>query len=793
MLGRAGAIAGVNADFFGMTGSHSLAFGPVIADGELMSISAFYNQGDNEFASFFLNENNFPMIRYITPRIWFTVNGIERARVGAVNKVATINTPVIINRNGMLNTGALGTRFPDMRQVVVEDGIITGVWGAQSITVPENGFLVVMNEESALRYHPETWVGLYAAYEVFTDLGVDLSQIQMAIGGGGLILQHGQIVHDTGTAVPGRHPRTALGISGDFSTMILMVVDGRGHSIGATHADMAELMRRYGATDAMHLDGGGSSTMVARGDAPGTHLQVVNRVSDGAQRRIVNAIGVFDNSIPGAISQLVLAPVDRYIPRGGSINLQVYGMDLYRHRIPVNAENVSFSAYTIDAVGDMHPATGTWQGNTYFPDQVGALYIRAQYGSIRTSRTYLVQDIVSLQFLTQPLSIREDVTAPLMVTGITATGATANLSPEAGYVQFTVTPEYLGIVQDHIFIPRQAGAGHITAHLGAVQAHLPIAVGGRSEPVAGFANAGTVFGRSPERVQGTVQREGNAAILDYHFFESDNPQGAHMVFTPPIPIPNNPFALRLQVTGDYSDNWLRGRVTDSNGNSHTITFGVIDFTGIQAMTASLPGVGPYFLEHVYVVTSRQREDFAGRIAIGGLEALHQHVRDVPVPVTPQFEDPVRTEMTAVVPGHAYDFSLGLPGSGALGYSVRSEGQSGGIAAVLQMSAYDGGIFATNRNQWGRFLPDIQAMHPDFVIIRMDVNPLRRIPTDERELFHQALRTLRDAGRMVFIVSNAESSPSFTMRDGIRYIDLGNAGEDSTISFRIIDGQIWYDF
>ena len=62
----------------------------------------------------------------------------------------------------------------------------------------------------------------------------------------------------------GRQPRTAFGVSQDGTKAIIMVVDGRGDSIGATHQEMADLMRTYGAYDAMHLDGGGSSTMAVK-------------------------------------------------------------------------------------------------------------------------------------------------------------------------------------------------------------------------------------------------------------------------------------------------------------------------------------------------------------------------------------------------------------------------------------------------------------------------------------------------------------------------------------------------
>ncbi|MCL2398698.1 MAG: phosphodiester glycosidase family protein [Defluviitaleaceae bacterium] len=650
LLTAAGAIAGTNADFFGMAGTHSLAFGPVISNGQLLSISAEYNQGHNEFATFFLDENNMPILQYIRPRIWFTVAGVEVAQVAAINKVASFQRPIIINRDGMLNTSPLSARFPELRKVMVQDGVIIGV-AQHGVVVPENGFVVVMNEYNFFRYRPDFWIGLTAYYSVFSNLNLDLSQIQMAVGGGGLILQHGQIVHDTGTAIAGRHPRTAIGFTPDLQRVILMTVDGRGHSIGATHEDMAMLMLRQGVFNAMHLDGGGSSTMIAQPAGRNTGLQVVNRVSEGSQRAVINAIGIFDRSTPGAISQLVMHPGYRYISRGNTLTVHVYGLDLYRHRIGIHQDQVAFSAYTIDPTGQMMPSAGTWLGNTFIPDRPGSVYIRAHYRGLSASRAYIVRDIIALQFNTDFIFTGgEEI--PFVISGLDAGGSSSVLWPERGYVQFRVTPPELGTVQNHVFIPNQVGTGNITALLGSNYVHLPVMVASYYDEVC---------------------------LLE----------------------------LAAQIP---------------------------------------PGELPFL-------------------------------------------DPLRTAMTAVVPGNAFDFNVFVPGGVRLAYSARQEGP----AAILQMSAASGGLFATDRSQWGRFLPDIHMMSSDFVIIQMDANPLNFPSRDEFELFHQALRTLHESGRMVFVVSNVRYSPTLNLRDGIRYIDLGNAGVDTTMWFRVIDGQIWYDF
>lgn len=87
------------------------------------------------------------------------------------------------------------------------------------------------------------------------------------------------------------HPRTAVGIDRDTGEVLLLVVDGRYEgSRGLTMKETSELMRQLGAEEALNLDGGGSSTMVAR--RPDGRLGVKNRPSDGQQRPVPNGLGV---------------------------------------------------------------------------------------------------------------------------------------------------------------------------------------------------------------------------------------------------------------------------------------------------------------------------------------------------------------------------------------------------------------------------------------------------------------------------------------------------------------------
>lgn len=91
-------------------------------------------------------------------------------------------------------------------------------------------------------------------------------------------------------------PRTAIGISADRKRAWIVVVDGRqkGYSDGVTLEALSTLFLELGASDAINLDGGGSSTMVVAGE-DGTP-QVINRPIHtgvpGRERPVANHLAV---------------------------------------------------------------------------------------------------------------------------------------------------------------------------------------------------------------------------------------------------------------------------------------------------------------------------------------------------------------------------------------------------------------------------------------------------------------------------------------------------------------------
>lgn len=103
-------------------------------------------------------------------------------------------------------------------------------------------------------------------------------------------------------------PRTALGLSADRRYLFLQAIDGRqtGWSDGADFHDAGEWLKRFGAADAINLDGGGSTTMV-QADCQGKGFRL-NRSSFvaayGRERNIGQNFGVAAKPLPSDLKNL---------------------------------------------------------------------------------------------------------------------------------------------------------------------------------------------------------------------------------------------------------------------------------------------------------------------------------------------------------------------------------------------------------------------------------------------------------------------------------------------------------
>lgn len=134
---------------------------------------------------------------------------------------------------------------------------------------------------------------------VRVEKGFECKGARYGLASGPLLLWHGENV-DTEFAdrifKTLRHPRTAVGVDSARQKVWFLVVDGRqpGVSEGATLDEVKQMLKDEGATDALNLDGGGSSVLVARnpgGTYKALNIPIHERVP-GRERPVVSAVGM---------------------------------------------------------------------------------------------------------------------------------------------------------------------------------------------------------------------------------------------------------------------------------------------------------------------------------------------------------------------------------------------------------------------------------------------------------------------------------------------------------------------
>lgn len=118
--------------------------------------------------------------------------------------------------------------------------------------------------------------------------GAKVMDAKWAVGGGPVLLRDGEVVNsygpelflsDVGCDV--NNPRTAVGVTAD-NKAVFFVCEGRNMTEGVkglTTVEVAAVMKDLGCTEAINLDGGGSSCMLVGG-------RETIKPSDGAQRSV---------------------------------------------------------------------------------------------------------------------------------------------------------------------------------------------------------------------------------------------------------------------------------------------------------------------------------------------------------------------------------------------------------------------------------------------------------------------------------------------------------------------------
>jgi len=490
----------------------------------------------------------------------------------------------------------------------------------------------------------------------------DLGEIRTAIGGDpdDWLLEDGEVTSATGDFATLRHPRTAVGLGEDGTTAYLVVVDGRqAQSVGASLPELGRFLSQLGADDAINLDGGGSTTMVAR--LPGdTGTSVLNSPSDGAERLDANGLGLF---MPEGSGTVHAYDVRADVPTGddpAADALRVFpglhrtltaaGYDETRAAVDTRADAWTTSddavagvARADDGAGvvtGVAPGTATVRAATPTGDGVatGAADVSVLGEPVRIT---VPEPVVTLP--------DAEATASLTVVGHDADGYTAPV--EARDVEVTGGDGVAALepAPDGSFTVRAlqgSGAASFTLAVGDLEVEVAVAVSLEDVVVADLADAARWTSAHDRAPGGSVApaegHDGAAGLrLTYDFTQSTATRGQYAVAPDGgVAVPGQPRTITMWVDGDERGAWLRLQVRQGDGVVTNLDGPTVSWEGWRQVEFAVPeGVAyPLTMQRVRALETRATAQYAGELVISDVRA--QVPPDVETPPAERVEDPV---------------------------------------------------------------------------------------------------------------------------------------------------------
>ncbi|MGB9594849.1 MAG: phosphodiester glycosidase family protein [Candidatus Poribacteria bacterium] len=274
-------VAGVNGDFFIIEEKNSYRGDPIgihISDGELISEPtniSFWVDKNGSFNMGAVKSN----IRVILPNGESFEAGLNKERKDSEIVIYTYRLGDSTKTNGGIEfiLKCEDSNWTTLQVGKKYVGKIIEINKAGNSIIKSDTIVLSVGENIGEKFNK---LKIGEQIEVVTETQPDLSEVVTAMGGSPILIQDGKpMIFDQGD----RHPRTAIGWNDKYFFMV--VVDGRQplFSVGMSLKELTELMVKLGCTQALNLDGGGSSTFWLGG-------RVLNSCSDGKERPIANAL-----------------------------------------------------------------------------------------------------------------------------------------------------------------------------------------------------------------------------------------------------------------------------------------------------------------------------------------------------------------------------------------------------------------------------------------------------------------------------------------------------------------------
>ena len=471
----------------------------------------------------------------------------------------------------------------------------------------------------------------------------DVNEAEHVLSGnstlGTMLLKDGEIVEDLLDLDESRntdkHPRTMIATK--EGKLYMVAVDGRqpGHSEGMTLPGAAEYLQSLGMTEAINIDGGGSTTYYVR--EPGeASPNLLNKPSDLHERPVGNSLVVVSQTTAtDQLSGINLFPSEatHRVVVGSDLRLTAKGYDESFNQVVIDAKDFDWSIEndigSIDQSGLFTAGDKNGTGNI----------VVSKNGIEKERQVVVTDDVARLEISPQDFIIEENQSEKFLVKAYDQDGNQLTISPHL--LDWTLEGDIGEISKDGVLKTGTSGSGKVLVEYKGVQTEANVTVG-ESPMIERFEDDTNIRSHEVRTVPGSVELSFDSDVarfgeyagkLVYDFTGTPDTSAAYVEFLNDEgevgqQISGKPEQFGLWVYGDEKFHWLRLGITDAEGDRSllnlTTDYG-INWTGWKYVYATVPedAVHPITLRNIAIEEKNKHNKTAGGLYYDNFHAIYK--------------------------------------------------------------------------------------------------------------------------------------------------------------------------
>lgn len=775
-------VGAVNGSFFHMDTTPTDVIGYEYRNDQWVFAKETYNKTKLEENSIIVSKDNEVSFDYLQANTTINNSNGDTYRIVTINGTRDLINLTLITPYMMADTTQVES-LGNIYKFVIQNDTITYIGKPKEVVkVPADGYVLTANYNQGLEMLPKFPVGAKVSIKIKTNFDDILGNTSLLMSGAGTLLKDGVVKTDGLTASPtSRQPRTAVGVSKDGNTLYVVAVDGRGRSIGMTNAELSQYLLSIGAHNAINLDGGGSTTFAVREEGT-TQTKVVNTVSDGAQRKVINGFGVL-SSPTSEMVKLHVTPSTEKTLVGEKTTFTAYGLDINDNPIPIDNAQVVYQ--------DSLSTDEATKGNSLVFDTEGVKVVNATYNGVSGQTLVEVFGGDNAEVIIKSMSVPLNGSKEIEITATTKNGDLIKIDPKN--YNF-VTAGDIRVENGVVHAGKTKGMAQITTTINNRTITQNISVGDPDVyiPVTSFENmkiTGKAYPGGKEGGTGVYKEkpiQGQFAIkTSFNFTANGKAQAVYSILPNVKLTDTRAQKLAVNYFGDNKGNSVKAVLVDAKGTEKVVIFtNNVNFNGYKRLEVAIPNtlVYPITVQRLYVASDGK----TAKSGVGYFDYLTYTIGSSYEAALNNIDLPIDS-LNTNVGNYLFDVKKYASNVNSQYYTSQVVGDT----KLIKVSADNGGLVYTNSEYYPKLRNELNSTGQKNIVIQtsqsVDTNTFT-IPQEGKMLknLFENMQTKYD--KNIFVVNAHANNNSTTVDNKIRYINLYN----KDVAFYInSDGNVTY--